>query len=91
MARPKQYASSADKQAAYRSRVDATRVVVDRVALDNLHERLERLQGAIGCAARNGVPFATRCYAASIETMLDKLVVAFTEEASPRAGGTDTT
>ncbi len=91
MARPKQYASSADKQAAYRSRVDATRVVVDRVALDSLHERLERLQVAIGFAARNGVPFATRCRAGSIDSMLDKLIVAFLEEASPPSSGANQT
>jgi len=88
LARPKQYASAAQKQAAYRARLEASTVLVDRSALERLHERLNRLQAAIGSAAGAGDPFARRCHAASIETMLDKLAAAFQEAASQRGVGT---
>ena len=87
MARPKQYASAAEKQAAYRARVGATTAIVDRSALDRLHQRLDQLQAAIGSAARAGDPFARRCHAVSVETMLDKLVTAFQQEACRHAAG----
>ena len=87
MARPRQYASAAQKQAAYRARLEASTALVDRRALEHLHERLERLQTAIGSAARAGDPLARRCRAASIETMLDKLAAAFQEQASQRDVG----
>lgn len=77
MARPKQYQSVAAKQAAYRTRQAATTVVVDRTALKRLHERLETLQSAMAEAARRGDPLASQCRAASIDTMLDNLIVAF--------------
>ncbi len=77
MARPRQYATDAAKQASYRRRLAATTVVVDRVALDRLHQQLETLQGVISEAARRGDPLARQCAAASVETMLDKLAVVF--------------
>jgi hypothetical protein len=87
MARSKVYASAAEKQAAYRARLDATTAMVDRAALDRLHQRLEQLQAAIGSAARSGDPFARRCRTVSVETMLDKLIAAFQEEACRHATG----
>ena len=83
MSRPKRYASAAQKQAAYRQRQEAALVTVDRVALERLHERLEQLRTAVGYAAQQGNGFARRCRAASMETMLDKLIAAFLEESSP--------
>jgi len=77
MARPQQYQSAAAKQAAYRLRRAATTVAVDRGALDRLHKRLDTLQTALAEAARHGDPLACRCRAASIDTMLDKLIAAF--------------
>ena len=77
MARPRQYSSAAAKQAAYRQRLVATTAVVDRRALEQLQARLERLQGAIYEAAQQGDTLARQCHAASVETMLDKLIVAF--------------
>ena len=77
MARPRQYQSAAAKQAAYRLRQTATTVVVDRAALDKLHQRLDTLQTALAEAARRGDPLARHCRAASIDTMLDKLIAAF--------------
>ena len=43
MTRPKRYACSAEKQAAYRARLCASTAVVDRRALERLHQRLEDL------------------------------------------------
>lgn len=83
MARPRRFESDAAKQAAYRARQEASLTLVDRAALAALHGRLERLQGAISCAARQGSAFASRCRAVSIDSMLDKLVDAFLEESSP--------
>jgi len=84
MARPRKYASTAQKQAAYRARLDASTTVVDRAALDCLHRRLDQLQSAVSAAARSGDPFARRCCASSVDTMLEKLVTAFMEEAIQR-------
>ena len=81
MSRPKEFDSAASKQAAYRARRAAQRVSVDRAALDALHDRLERLQSAILCASRNGSGFASRCYASSIDSLLDNLIDAFLDEA----------
>lgn len=88
MPRPQQYQSAAAKQAAYRLRQRATTVAVDRAALDRLHQRLDTLQSVLAEAARRGDPLARRCRAASIDTMLDKLIVAFQTAGS---AGTETT
>jgi hypothetical protein len=77
MGRPKQYASAAEKQAAYRARLDATTLLVERAALERLHQRLDALQQAIRAAAAQGDAFARQCTAVSTETMLEKLIVAF--------------
>ncbi len=82
MARPPQYQSAAAKQAAYRARQAATTVLVDRDALDRLHQRLETLQSEMAEAARRGDPLACQCRAASVDTMLDKLIAAFHAAAS---------
>jgi hypothetical protein len=88
MARPQQHQSAAAKQAAYRARQTATTVLVDRDAWDRLHQRLETLQTEMAEAARRGDPLARRCRAASIDTMLDKLIAAF--QASDGAGSNPT-
>lgn len=80
MGRLKKYTSDADKQAAYRSRLESTRAIVDRASLDSLHERLERLQVAINSAAKRGDSMALRCRAGSIDTLLDNLTAVFSEE-----------
>lgn len=86
MARPREFDSAASKQAAYRARHTAKLVSVDRAALAGLHDRLERLQSAIVCAAGNGSVFANRCRASSIDSMLDNLIDAFMDEAVSLAG-----
>ncbi len=77
MARPQQHTNAAARQAAYRARMKTTTVVVDRRALEHLHTKLETLQRVISDSARDGDPLARRCAAASVDTMLDKLIVAF--------------
>ena len=77
MARPRQYSNAATRQAAYRARLATTTTVVDRAALDRLHTKLETLQETIREAAGHGDPFARRCTAVSVDTMLDKLIAAF--------------
>lgn len=77
MARPRQYSNAATRQAAYRARLATTTTVVDRAALDRLHAKLETLQETIREAAGHGDPFARRCSAVSVDTMLDKLITAF--------------
>ena len=75
MARPKLYASSAQKQAAYRART----TLVDRHSLDLLHQHLHELQRAVQEAARCGDPLARRCAATCPNTILEKLTAAFRE------------
>jgi hypothetical protein len=77
MGRAKKYATDAERQAAYRSRLGAATVVVDRVGLDGLHQRLEALHSGIESAARRGDSLAIRCRAGSIDTMLDRLIEYF--------------
>ena len=79
MARPKLYASSAEKQTAYRARLCANSVTVERQSLDLLHQHLKQLQRAVSSAARRGDPLARRCVAASPDTVLEKLTAAFRE------------
>ncbi len=79
MARPKLYSSSAQKQAAYRARLSANSLTVDRAALEQLHQRLEQLQQAVCAAAGRGDALAARCVAASADTVLEKLIAAFAE------------
>ena len=73
MARPRQYASNAERQRSYRQRQDTTLARVDRAALERLHERLDQLQTAVAVAAQSGDEVARACRAGSVETMLEKL------------------
>jgi hypothetical protein len=88
MGRPKLYSSGAQKQAAYRARLEASTAVVDRQALDHLRQRSEALQEAVSVAARRGDPLARRCVAASVETVLEKVTAAFQERQECSEKGT---
>ena len=74
MGRPRQYESDAERQRACRARREAATVRVERRALDGLHQRLDRLQQALWRAAERGNPTARACQAASVETILEKLI-----------------
>jgi hypothetical protein len=82
MGRRRQYESAAERQRACRKRQEAATVRVDRRALDGLHGRLEKLQEVLRVAASQGETTARQCSAASVETMLEKLIHHF----SVRAG-----
>ena len=79
MARPKLYASPAEKQAAYRARLCASTAIVDRHALDLLHQHLQELQRVVQEAARRGDPLARCCAATCPDTVIEKLTAAFRE------------
>jgi hypothetical protein len=74
MGRRRQYESAAERQRACRQRQEAATVRVDRRALDGLHVRLEKLQEVLRVAASEGDTTARQCSAASVETMLEKLI-----------------
>jgi hypothetical protein len=81
MGRPRQYASDAERQRAFRQRQVATIARVDRGALDRLHGRLDQLQAALWAAAAAGDEAARACQAAGIETMLERLTDHFARRA----------
>ena len=81
MGRRKQYATAAERQAAYRQRVRADTVRVDRPALARLEKQLARLQEAITQAAHHGNPCARQVLHAGQETTLEALCDWFTARA----------
>lgn len=85
MGRRRQYESAAERQRACRQRQEAATVRVDRRAIDRLHGRLEELQEVLGAAARSGDATARQCGAASVETMLEKLIRHFSGAAGAQA------
>jgi len=76
MARPKQYQTRAEKQAAYRSRI----VIMDRKRLEQHEKSLLALQKAVWDASERGDEFARKCRDSLIETMLQRMIVAFNEQ-----------
>jgi len=83
MPRPRLHKDDAARQRACRQKLKETSVLVDRKALTHLESRLETLRLTIYEAASAGDSFALRCRAASVDTMLDRLIVAFHNKASP--------
>jgi hypothetical protein len=77
MPRKQKYESNSARQAAYRERLKVETAIVDRGALEALHNRLERLQFAIMDAAIKGDTTAQECRAGSVDTMLEKLIETF--------------
>jgi hypothetical protein len=83
MGRPRQYASNAERQRAFRQRQEEQVARVDRGALDRLHARLDQLQAALWAAADAGDETARACRAAGIDTMLERLTGHFRGRARP--------
>lgn len=83
MGRPRLYGSGAERQRAFRQRLEGETVRVDRAALDHLHARLDRLQEAMRAAANAGDPVASACVAASVDTLLEKLTRYFEGRLGP--------
>jgi hypothetical protein len=85
MGRPKSYASPAARQAAYRERLNAEMVLVNRQALAHWEERVTRLLDAIAKAARAGDPLACQVRQADRGDTLDALITWFTQRAQAAA------
>ena len=81
MGRPKQYATSAERQAAYRQRLHTQTVVVDRHRLERLLAQVEHLQAAIALAKHAGDLCAGHVCHASVESTLEALTAWFTTRA----------
>jgi hypothetical protein len=81
MGRLKQYESAAARQAAHRARSKARWTEVERVSWERHNALLEDLQRALNDAAKRGNVTAQECSAAGVETMLEKLVSHFDEQA----------
>ena len=77
MGRPKCYTSPAARQAAYRQRLDAEMVLVNRQYLAQWEERIPRLCDAIAHAALAGDPLAGQVYSGQRETTIDNLIALF--------------
>ncbi len=69
MARPRQYATAAERQAAFRQRS----LVVERAGLEELRALLERLQVAARTAASGGDALARSLVGGTPETLLRRL------------------
>lgn len=82
MGRPRQHATPAARQAAYRHRLQDTTVLVDRQTLEQLDTRLAQLQEAAAPVARRGDPLAQRVARSSLVTLLDTLTDWFLEQES---------
>ena len=81
MGREKYYASPAARQAAYRERLHAEMVLVNRRSLAQLEERITRLQDAIAEAAQAGDPLANQVTRPHQDETLDALITWFTQRA----------
>ena len=81
MGRPKCYASPAARQAAYRERLHAEMVLVNRHSLAQWEERVTRLLDAIAAAAHAGDPLARQVARPHHDETLDALITWFTQHA----------
>ena len=81
MGRTKNYASPAARQAAYRERLHAEMVLVNRCSLAQLEERVTRLLDAIVHAADAGDTLARQVAHPHREETLDALIACFTRRA----------
>ena len=81
MGRPRQYGSGAERQRAFRQRLEAEWPRVNGAALERLHRRLDELQQAVWAARDAGDESARACSAASVETVLERVIRHFQERA----------
>lgn len=81
MGRPKVHESNADRQRAWREKRKRETTVVNRNSLANLNSKLEMLQNAIADAAAAGDKQSRNLQAASVDTMLEKLIFEFSKRA----------
>ena len=81
MGRPKCYTSPAARQAAYRTRLHAEMVLVNRHSLVQWEDRVTRLLDAITAATRAGDPLARQIIHPERGEPLDALIAWFTQRA----------
>lgn len=74
MGRPRQYESGAQRQRAFRQRLEGEWPRVNGVALERLHARLDQLQVAVRAAADAGDETARACQAGGVETVLERVI-----------------
>jgi len=81
MGRPKLYADAAAKQRAYRARLEAETMRVDRRRWAALEAQVERLAEAVEQARRAGCPVAGQIRGAASTTIMDFLTEWFLQRA----------
>jgi hypothetical protein len=84
MGRPRKYGSDAERQRAWRRRLDEEMVRVNRAGLDRLEARLARLQQVVEGAAKAGDETAQGCRCEAVEGVLEKLIRHFEGRAQER-------
>lgn len=84
MGRPRQYGSGAERQRAFRQRLEAEWPRVHGASLERLNGQMDRLQAAVRAAADAGDEGARACCAGSVETVLIRVIEQF--EARAREG-----
>jgi hypothetical protein len=90
MGRPRQYGSGAERQRAFRQRLEAEWPRVYGPAREGLNRQLDRLQAAVRAAAAAGDETARACRAGSVETVLERVIRHFeacAREGEPRGEG----
>ena len=81
MGRPRQYGSGAERQRAFRQLLEAEWARVNGAAFERLKRRLEELQQAVWAAQDAGDEIGQACSAASVETVLERVIGHFQERA----------
>ena len=74
MGRPRQYASATERQAAYRQRMKATTVWVDRVPFARTEQAIQTLHNAMWHALNQGNPLARQLYGATPVDTVEAMV-----------------
>jgi hypothetical protein len=81
MGRPRQYGSGAERQRAFRHRLETEWPRVNGAALERMNRRLDELQQAVWAARDAGDEIGQRCSSVSVETVLERVIRHFQERA----------
>lgn len=81
MGRPKLYSSTAEKHRAYRARLAAETVRVDRVRWAELEGRANRLAEVVAAVRSAGCPVAAQIHGVATDTVPDALIAWFERQA----------
>lgn len=82
MGRLRQYATHAERQVAYRHRLQDTTVLMDRIWVEQLDRQMAQLQEAAAPLARRGDALAQRLFRADLVNLLTLLTEWFQEQES---------